>query len=406
MRKRTIITAKTNALFLCCVFTALISFASYSTQAAEPNETFATATILNGGVLTTGLQSFDDGGNGIIFADTTLAFFTDNTFTTFAGGAGNPDDNTGVLGDALSSGLYELNVLPDGSVPLAVGGFIDQDNNNIFDDQNFDGLSDVDGTPHNQSGELQLILLIWEIGNPTVTVDSRVEEISLAPGNAESFFLQDNSWIGHQFTALVDNTIDGGNDVDFWRFEDLAPGATFSAEISSSTPQQDTFMGWFNDANGTLIQEDDDAGDEFLSKIEGTVPTSGDLVFGVTSFDDFDFIGAHGGSGDYTLTITLSNVAVPGDFDADGDVDADDFSAWQNNYATATGATLADGDADTDGDVDGDDFLTWQANYAPSTSASSQSTVPEPTAFFLALIAIGIGFAKPRMHNLRHISFT
>ena len=59
------------------------------------------------------------------------------------------------------------------------------------------------------------------------------------------------------------------------------------------------------------------------------------------------------------------------DFDEDGDVDGDDFLAWQTGFGTASGATRADGDADLDGDVDGEDFLAWQAQFGTSTGSGA-----------------------------------
>jgi hypothetical protein len=62
----------------------------------------------------------------------------------------------------------------------------------------------------------------------------------------------------------------------------------------------------------------------------------------------------------------IVTVAVSGDFDQDGDVDQEDFGAFQACY-TGSGIPPADpacGAArlDGDGDVDLDDFLLWQSN--------------------------------------------
>ena len=85
--------------------------------------------------------------------------------------------------------------------------------------------------------------------------------------------------------------------------------------------------------------------------------------------------------------ITVDLEALAGDFDEDGDVDGVDFSIWQANNPTASGATRGTGDADGDGDVDGVDFDLWQENYptaAPGALAGS-TAIPEPATLGLLL---------------------
>jgi hypothetical protein len=96
---------------------------------------------------------------------------------------------------------------------------------------------------------------------------------------------------------------------------------------------------------------------------------------------------------DQTLTAAeVQSLVAPatqlhaGDFDGDGDVDGADFVAWQTNFPTASGATLAGGDADGDGDVDGADFVVWQTNF-PFTPSPGASPVPEPAGVVLACLA-------------------
>ena len=77
------------------------------------------------------------------------------------------------------------------------------------------------------------------------------------------------------------------------------------------------------------------------------------------------------------------------DFNGSGTVDAADYTVWQNNFGTQTGATLVSGDADTDGDVDGNDFLVWQQQFGP---VGSLSAVPEPSTFAIAVLGLlGLG---------------
>jgi hapalindole H/12-epi-hapalindole U/12-epi-fischerindole U synthase len=73
------------------------------------------------------------------------------------------------------------------------------------------------------------------------------------------------------------------------------------------------------------------------------------------------------------------------DFDADGDVDGDDLSEWQNAYASSGGA-----DADEDADSDGADFLIWQRQYTGDLHLLSPAMlIPEPTSG-LHLLAAGL----------------
>ena len=72
------------------------------------------------------------------------------------------------------------------------------------------------------------------------------------------------------------------------------------------------------------------------------------------------------------------------DFDVDGDVDGDDFLAWQTGFGTQSGTQKSDGDYDNDRDVDGDDFLGWQAEFG-SGSGTASAAVPEPTSVLLLL---------------------
>jgi T5SS/PEP-CTERM-associated repeat protein len=104
-----------------------------------------------------------------------------------------------------------------------------------------------------------------------------------------------------------------------------------------------------------------------------------------------------------TAGITLSNFVpsfIPGDFDADGDVDGADFVIWQTNFPAGSGHVLATGDADGDGDVDGADFVVWQTNF-PYPPAAGVSPVPEPRAWLSAIIAVAV--AGLRWRTLRRV---
>ncbi len=92
-------------------------------------------------------------------------------------------------------------------------------------------------------------------------------------------------------------------------------------------------------------------------------------------------------------TVTLGSVEYVGepstdgaDFDRDGDVDGDDFLAWQAAFGCNAGCPV---DADGDDDTDGDDFLVWQAQFGSGvTSTASATAVPEPACLLLLSLAL------------------
>jgi hypothetical protein len=83
---------------------------------------------------------------------------------------------------------------------------------------------------------------------------------------------------------------------------------------------------------------------------------------------------------------------VPGDYDADGDVDTIDFSVWRMAYGVN-----AAGDADGDGDTDGNDFILMQRfakDFVPAVAAVS--SIPEPATLALAALAALMGWRRRR----------
>lgn len=90
-------------------------------------------------------------------------------------------------------------------------------------------------------------------------------------------------------------------DVDFYRFHATA-GQVIVAEILSS--QLDTVMGFYNRATGQRLAVDDDSGAGPLSRIEIEIPADGEYAVAVSTFPDFDFVGAGSGTGRYVLSVT------------------------------------------------------------------------------------------------------
>lgn len=79
------------------------------------------------------------------------------------------------------------------------------------------------------------------------------------------------------------------------------------------------------------------------------------------------------------------------DFDADGDVDGSDLTAWRGTFGQFSTA-----DADGDGDSDGNDFLAWQQQFG--SNSSSSAAIPEPAARLLLLSGV------LAMHHRRRVA--
>ena len=84
-----------------------------------------------------------------------------------------------------------------------------------------------------------------------------------------------------------------------------------------------------------------------------------------------------------TLTL-LSQLAVSGDFDNDGDVDGSDFLHWQRG--------------ESPNPLSAADLASWQANFN-SSPQSALTAVPEPTSLALLLIGSYL-FIQPRRSSL------
>jgi hypothetical protein len=96
-----------------------------------------------------------------------------------------------------------------------------------------------------------------------------------------------------------------------------------------------------------------------------------------------------GQTGFYLLDLSATETA--GDYNADGVVDAADYTVWRDTLGQS-GANLA---ADGDGDefVDADDYTVWKTNFGQSGSAGAvaqSASVPEPSTMVMIVFALAV----------------
>jgi GH35 family endo-1,4-beta-xylanase len=88
--------------------------------------------------------------------------------------------------------------------------------------------------------------------------------------------------------------------------------------------------------------------------------------------------------------LLLSLPFLLGDYNRDGSVDAGDYTVWRNSLGNEVAAgTAADGDGD--GRITQADFGVWKRNFGAVLpgGAGGMSSVPEPTAWAIAAMALG-----------------
>ena len=344
-----------RALFVGATLASL-AISCLPARAIEPNETFAQRTFLDPGILTV----TDDLSPGSGTApDTLLGIFDEGGFDPFENFIIDNEDSS-TLGDGRASGVTGVDVNPDGSINMIVTG-------------SGDFLFEAD---HEESGGYKAFVEVFD--HQGGSLDEFSVNGSLQSGMMDPYTFTNAAWLGGNFSINLDNTVDGftGGDVDFFTFTGLSAGAMFSAQ-TASIGSIDTILGWYSDA-GVLLAQDDDSGPGVWSKLEGTIPASGQLTFAVTGSGDAQFLGEHAQQEVYDLVLTIDGIMFPGDFDGSGVVDNTDLThptlGWEARYGN---------------DLHGDDYLTWQREFVGSsqTLAAAAVAVPEPVSWTLLAVS-------------------
>ena len=99
-------------------------------------------------------------------------------------------------------------------------------------------------------------------------------------------------------------------------------------------------------------------------------------------FFEYDTNGMPMGSSSFVWnfdTGTGNELALPGDYDADGDVDLDDLGVWQDEFNSVIVNVGTGSDGNADGLVDAADYTIWRDAYNEVLSIPE----PQPTTFGL-----------------------
>lgn len=163
-----------------------------------------------------------------------------------------------------------------------------------------------------------------------------------------------------------------------FKFIDVPDGSGFRADARFFSNHQDAGGSFVGETVRLIDAANYAAGQWHSIKIPVSVPVGG--IVGDIRFSTF--FGPFAGGQALIDNVSLQRPVVPGDFDADGDVDHDDLGVWKSNFGVGAG-----GDADGDHDTDGADLLIWQRNLrmSPSGGLDDVQPAPEPAAGICAL---------------------
>jgi hypothetical protein len=142
----------------------------------------------------------------------------------------------------------------------------------------------------------------------------------------------------------------------------------------------DSYKGW---VNSTLV-----ANTGFVDRVNGLNNfTDADISTFAASFD----MGSQAQGGSAVFDNFVVRDGLPGDYDADGKVDAADYAPWRATFGTQVNAGRG-ADGNNNGIIDAADYVVWRNNIGqslfPGAGAGSVAVVPEPVGVLIALLAI------------------
>ncbi|QDT70075.1 hypothetical protein MalM25_30200 [Planctomycetes bacterium MalM25] len=179
------------------------------------------------------------------------------------------------------------------------------------------------------------------------------------------------------FSAKVDSTDFNGFDMFYqvlWLDQDASDGGGVKGEFLNSLIAEG--IGTDYQTFGVSDIDVPDGVDSFQIRFQLSPGAVGEIANGLYIDDVFLGTDAEG---------------LPGDFNADGSVDAADYTVWRDNLNSGFGLNgNGDESGGSAGVVDGADYALWQSQYGGSGAPSSQFgvAVPEPNSLGLLFFVL------------------
>ena len=84
----------------------------------------------------------------------------------------------------------------------------------------------------------------------------------------------------------------------------------------------------------------------------------------------------------------FDSVSPAGDYDADGDVDNNDYAVWRSEFGQTASPAGSGADGNINGIVDAADYVIWRRNHTGAGAQTGLPQVPEPCRLALACMAL------------------
>ena len=120
--------------------------------------------------------------------------------------------------------------------------------------------------------------------------------------------------------------------------------------------------------------------------------TDNGLALGGTATNEFSLIIG-------STSVILRAIDLPGDYNADGVVDAADYTIWRDNLGAAAGTLVNDPNPGVIGPAQ---YATWEANFGNISTTSSQSNTPVPEPSTSVLLTLFAPIIIRRCRQARH----
>ena len=331
---------------------------------------------------------------------------------TFAG-AGNTNTASGRLESGAGTQLLYTQGLATNSGLIALtGGAFDNNNVALANPGRIEGYGTVrTGSLTNSAtisvaGALDVLGPVTNNGNVNTATSGTVRFFGPVSGPG--------SYTGTGTVAFLNTFSPGASPaaVSFAGDVDLSGTSTLVIELAGTAPsnQYDTLVVSGDAALGGTLDVD---------LLSGFVPSPGSVFQIVTAsggiggtFESASLPSVSGANWQlrYNPHAVLLSVALAGDYNFNGRVDAADYSLWRNSLGQTGVGLAADGDGDRQ--VDADDYEVWKSHFgdAVGSGAGSQAglpsiAAPEPAsavlllAYLLGMTTISGRVAGPTTHR-------